>query len=74
MHLRVIRSVSQYYIVNILQQRNFEEEFEQIMEGSKSQLQGYFRYIASIQQMSPPPPDWDGTKKLFMEIIVAAER
>ena len=44
------------------------------MEGSKSQLQGYFRYIASIQQMSPPPPDWDGTKKLFMEIIVAAER
>ena len=44
------------------------------MEGSKSQLKEYFRYIASIQQMSPPPSDWDGTKKLFMEIIVAAER
>ena len=25
-------------IVNVLQQRNFEEKFEQIMEGSNSQL------------------------------------
>ena len=34
-------------IVNVLQQRNFEEEFEQIMEESNNQLQEYFRYIAS---------------------------
>ena len=44
------------------------------MEGSKSQLKEYCRYIASIQQMSPPPSDWDDTIKLFMEITVAAER
>ena len=44
------------------------------MEGSKSQLKEYCRYTASIQQMSPPPSDWDDKIKLFMEITVAAER
>ena len=43
------------------------------MEGSKSQLQEYFRYISSIQQMSSPPSVWENAKKLFIEIIVAAE-
>ena len=63
-------------IVDVLQQRNFEEEFEYIMKGSNSQLQEYFRYIGSSQQMSHPPSDWDNVKKLFMEIIIidAAER
>ena len=65
--------LSEADIVNILQQRNFEEEFKQIMEGSKCQLQEYFCYIASIQKMSPPPSDWENAKKLFIEIIVAAE-
>ena len=73
MHLRVI-SFNEADIVNILQQRNFEEEFEQIMKGSKSQLQEYFRYIASIQQMSLSPSDWESAKQLFKEIIDAAER
>ena len=58
---------SRYY-VNILQQRNFEEEFEQIMEGSKSQLQEYFRYTASIQQMSPPPFDWENAKIIYRNL------
>ena len=73
MHLRVI-SFNEADIVNILQQRNFEEEFEQIMKGSKSQLQEYFRYIASIQQMSLSPSDWENAKQLFKEITDAAER
>ena len=34
--------LSETDIVNVLQQRNFEEEFKQIMEGSNSQLQEYF--------------------------------
>ena len=46
--------LSETDIDNVLQQKNFEEEFEQIMEGSNSQLQEYFRYIASSQQMSYP--------------------
>ena len=66
--------LSEVDIVNIFQQMNFEEEFEQIMEESKSQLQEYFRYIASSQQMSHPPSDWDNPKKLFIEIIDAAEK
>ena len=61
-------------IANVLQERSFEEEFEQITEGSNSQLQEYFRYIALSQQMSHPPSDWDNAKKLFIEIIDAAER
>ena len=61
-------------MVNVLQQRNFEEEFEQIMEGSNNQLQEYFRYIASNQQMSHSPSHWDNAKTLFIEIIDAAER
>ena len=65
--------LSEADIANILQQRNFEEKFEQIMEGSKSQLQEYFRYISSIQHMSSPPSVWENAKKLFIEIIVAAE-
>ena len=50
-------------IVNTLQRRNFEEEFEQIMKGSKSHLQEYFHNIASIQRMSPHPSDWENQKK-----------
>ena len=69
MQLRVISSVKP-----ILQQRNFEEEFKQIMQGSNSQLQEYFRYIASSQQMSHPPSDWENAKKLFIEIIDAAQK
>ena len=46
--------LSETDIDNVLQQKNFEEEFEQIMEGSNSRLQEYFRYIASSQQMSHP--------------------
>ena len=61
-------------IVNVLQQRNFEEKFEQIMEGSNSQLYEYFRYMASSQQMSHPPSDWENTKKLFIEIIDTLEQ
>ena len=53
---------------------NFEEEFEQIMEGSKSQLQEYFHYIPSSQQTSHPPSDWENAKELFTEIIDAAGR
>ena len=45
--------LSETDIDNVLQQRNFEEEFEQIMEGSNSQLQEYFRYIASANKESP---------------------
>ena len=54
--------LSETDIVNVLQQRNFEEEFKQIMEGSNSQLQEYFCYISISQQMSRPPSDWDNTK------------
>ena len=61
-------------IVNVLQERNSEEEFEQIMEGSNIHLQECFRYIASSQQMCHPPSDWANAKKLFIEIIDAAER
>ena len=39
--------LSETDIVNVLQKRNFEEKFEQIMKGSNSQLQEYFRNIAS---------------------------
>ena len=39
--------LSETDIANILKQRNFDEVFEQIMEGSNSQLQEYFRYIVS---------------------------
>ena len=46
-------------VVNVLQQRDFEEVFEQIMEGRNSQLQDYFRYIALSQQMSLPPSGWE---------------
>ena len=42
--------LSETDIVNVLQQRNFEEVFEQIVEGINSQLQEYFCYIASSQQ------------------------
>ena len=42
-------------IVNTLQRRNFKEEFEEIMKGSKSYSQEYFHNIASVQQMSPYP-------------------
>ena len=66
--------LSETDIVNVLKQRNFGEEFEQIMEGSNSQLLDYFRYIASSQQMSHPPSDWENAKKLFIEIIDPAER
>ena len=45
------------------------------MEGSNIHLQECFRYIASSQQMCcHPPSDWDNAKKLFIEIIDAAER
>ena len=44
------------------------------MEGSNNQLQEYFRYIASNQQMSHSPSHWDNAKTLFIEIIDAAER
>ena len=54
--------LSETDIVNVLQQRNFEEEFKQIMEGSNSQLQEHFCYISISQQMSRPPSDWDNTK------------
>ena len=44
------------------------------MEGSNSQLQEYFPYVASCQQMTHPPSDWENATKLFTEIIDAAER
>ena len=66
--------LSETDIVKVLQQRNFEEEFEQIMEGSNTQLQEYFRYIDSSQQTSHPPSDWEIAKTLFIEIIDAIER
>ena len=66
--------LSEANIVNVFQQMNFEEEFEQIMEGSKSQIQEYFRYIPSSQQTSHPPSDRENAKKLFTEIIDAAGR
>ena len=66
--------LSETDIVNVLQQKNFEEEFEQIMEGTNSQLQEHFRYIASSQQVSHPPSDWENAKKVFIEITEAAER
>ena len=53
--------------------KNFEEEFKQIMEGSNSQLQEYFRRIVSSQQISHPPSDWENAKKLFIETVDAAE-
>ena len=43
--------VSETDIVNVSQQRKIEEEFEEIMEGSNSQLEAYFRYIVSSQQI-----------------------
>ena len=51
--------LSEADIVNVLQQNNFEEELEQIMEGTSSRLQEYFRYIASSQKVNHPPSDWD---------------
>ena len=44
------------------------------MEGSNTQLQEYFRYIDSSQQMSHPLSDWEIAKTLFIEIIDAIER
>ena len=44
------------------------------MEGSNSQLQEYFCYIASSQQMCQLPSDFENAKKSFLEIIDAAER
>ena len=43
-------------------------------EGGNNQLQEYFCYIASNQQMSHSPSHWDSAKTLFIEIIDAAER
>ena len=51
--------LSEADIVNVLQQNNFEGELEQIMEGTSSRLQEYFRYIASSQKVNHPPSDWD---------------
>ena len=56
--------LSETDIVNVLQQRNFEEVLEQIVEGINSQLQEYFCYITSSQQMSHPPFDW-ATQKSY---------
>ena len=73
-HVPQAHQLSEIDIVYVLQQRNFKEELKQITEGSNSRLQAYFRYIASSQQMSHPPSDWENAKKLFIEITEAAGR
>ena len=59
-----VHQLSEADIFNVLQQKNFEEEFEQIMEGTNSHLQEYYRYIASSQQINHPPSDWE-MQKIF---------
>ena len=40
------------------------------MEGSKSQLQEYFRYITLSQQMSHSPSDWENAKTLRIDTVL----
>ena len=56
-------------ISNALAERNYEDEFVEVMNRTNKELEEYFYYIIFCQQLNYPPSSWDSAKLLFERII-----
>ena len=57
--------VTEFDDTNALAQRNYEDELSEVMSRINKELEEYFHYIISSQQLNYPPSSWDNEKLLF---------
>ena len=57
--------VTESDVTNALAQRNYEDELSEVMSRIIKELEEYFHYIISSQQLNYPPSSWDNEKLLF---------
>ena len=61
-------------VTNALAQRNYEDELSEVMSRTNKELEEYFHYIISSQQLNYPPSSWDNAKLLFERIIEQSQQ
>ena len=61
--------VTESDVTNALAQQNYEDELSEVMSRANKELEEYFHYIISSQQLNYPPSSWDNVKLLFERII-----
>ena len=61
-------------VTNALAQRNYEDELSEVMSRISKELQEYFHYIISSQQLNYPPSSWDNAKLLSETIIEQSQQ
>ena len=61
--------VTESNVTNALAQQNYEDELSEVMSRANKELEEYFHYIISSQQLNYPPSSWDNVKLLFERII-----
>ena len=61
--------VTESDVTNALAQQNYENELSEVMSRANKELEEYFHYIISSQQLNYPPSSWDNVKLLFERII-----
>ena len=52
-------------VTNALAQRNYEDALGEVINRTNKELEEYFHYIISRQQLNYPPSSWDNAKLLF---------
>ena len=66
--------VNESDVTNVLAQRNYEDELSDVMRRTNKELEEYFHYIISSQQLNYPPSSWDNAKLLFEKIIEQSQQ
>ena len=61
-------------ITNALAQRNCEDELSEVINRTNKDLEEYFHYINSSQQLNYPPSSGDNVKILFERIIEQSQQ
>ena len=61
--------VTKSHVTNALVQRNYENEIGEVMNRTNKELDEYFQYFISSQQLNYPPSSWSNAKLLSERII-----
>ena len=61
--------VTESDVTNTLAPRNYEGELREVMRRTNKELEEYFHYTISTQQLNYPTSSWDNKKLLFERII-----
>ena len=61
-------------VTNALAQRNYEDELSEVMRRTNKELEEYFHYVISSQQLNYPPLSWHNSKLLFERIIEQSQQ